>query len=36
MSMSIEQGARQNYKLSAIGAENPFEYYAISNTEGYK
>ena len=35
MSMSIEQAAGQNHKASAIGAENPFEYHAISDTEGY-
>jgi len=35
MSVSIEQAAGQNHKLSAIGAENLFEYQEISITEGY-
>lgn len=34
MLMSIEQAAGQNHNLSAIGAETPFEYQAIFNTEG--
>jgi hypothetical protein len=35
MSMSSEQAAGQSHKLRAFGAENSFEYQAISNAEGY-
>ena len=33
--MSSEQTAGQNHRFSAIGAENFFEYQAISNTESF-
>jgi len=35
MSVSSEQAAGQSHKLRTFGAENPFEYQAVANTEVY-